>query len=589
MRNRTNELNRIYDTLKRISNAIVSVINVDITIVDNKLNRISGTGKYVEKTGEKLDDNCLFSYALKKGESFIIENPRQHEACNNCEKKLICNEWAQVCCPIKVDNKIEGIIGLIAFNKEQKEIIGKNKENLLEFLSRMADLIASKIKENRKTEEIQLMAQELEILVNSMDTGVIFTDDIGRIKRYNSISKEMFNLNYDDSILEFIDNISLGKMKNKKCQIQNKEFKYDVGDIKYRAFYNAKPIIISKKVTGFIFTFNKMKEIIKVVNDIASTNMITTFEDIVGKSKEINIVKDYSKKIAKGTSTVLIQGESGTGKELFARAIHYNSERKNCPFVAINCTAIPENLIESELFGYEEGAFTGAKKGGKIGKFELANKGTIFLDEIGDMPLNLQTKLLRVLQESAIERIGSNSLIPVDVRIITATNKNLEQKVEDKEFREDLFYRLNVIPINLPTLKERVEDIDILAYNFLKKFNYKLDRDIKSIDDSVIKLFKGYRWPGNIRELENVMEYAVNMCTKDVIHIDSLPKKLIQCNGNNDYNSNNDIVPLKQLEKYEIIKAIDKYGKNNNGIKKACDELGISRATIYRKIKKYGI
>lgn len=582
-----NELKNIYDTLISVCNAIVSVINVDITIVDRDLNRVAGTGKYVMKIGEQLNKDCLFAYALEKGEKFIIENPRFHDACSICQRKDNCKEWAQVCCPIEVDDKIIGIIGLIAFNKTQKDIILRNKDNLLDFLSNMADLIASKIKENRISEEISLMANELKTIVNSIDTGIISTDNKGNILRYNSVAKEIFNLDNlkYKNISKLITKITTDDIKK---NVNNKEFTYILNNKKYRGFYSIKSIILNEKVTGFIFTFKKMKEIIKFVNDVASTNLVTTFDDIIGDSIEINNVKEYAKRISEGTSTVLIQGESGTGKELFARAIHYNSERAKYPFVAINCSAIPENLIESELFGYEEGAFTGAKKGGKLGKFELANKGTIFLDEIGDMPLNLQAKLLRVLQEGAIERVGGNNLIPVDVRIIAASNKLLEQKVYDKEFREDLFYRLNVIPIFLPPLRNRKEDIEVLANNFLTKYNYKLNRSIDRIETEVINIFMNYNWPGNVRELENVVEYAVNMCSDNKIKYIDLPRRFKETKVTK-FKEVNNITKLKDLEKNEIIKAIRKFGNSKDGLKKAADELGISRATIYRKIKLYNI
>lgn len=585
------ELKCINDTLNSICNAIVSVINVDITIVDNELNRITGTGRYVGSIGEQLSSNCIFAYAIKRGESFIIENPRLHEACSSCNSINECSEFAQVCCPIKVDDNIAGIMGLIAFNEKQREIILANKENLLEFLSRMSDLVATKIKENRKTRKVNLMARELEILVNSMDSGVVSTDENGMILRYNLIAGEMFNMGEAErpirSITDIIEGISIQKIKENKCHIYNNEFSYYGKGHRYRGFYNAKPIMVEDNVTGFIFTFNKINELIKVVNDLASANMIITFDDIIGKSSEIKTVKDYAKKIAKGKSTVLVQGESGTGKELFARAIHYESDRRNHPFVAINCTAIPENLIESELFGYEEGAFTGARKGGKIGKFELANKGTIFLDEIGDMPLNLQAKLLRVLQGNVIERVGGSNSIPVDVRIIAASNKLLEEKVKEKEFREDLFYRLNVIPIHLPPLRARLDDIEILAYSFLQKFNQKLNRYIEAIEPSVIELFRSYRWPGNVRELENVIEYGVNMAAGSVIRVLDLPRRIKENDGVQESSREEVLIPIRELEKAEIEKALNIFGNNSEGIERAAQALGISRATIYRKLKSY--
>lgn len=586
------ELNKIYDTLVKVSNAIVSVINVDITIVDKNLNRITATGKYISSIGKKIDKSCLFAYALECGKSFIIENPREHIACEGCQNKANCKEYAQVCCPINVDGNTVGIIGLIAFNEKQKNIILEKKENLLDFLNRMADLIASKLKEDKKTKEITLMAKELEILVNSIDTGVIFTDESGNIVRYNLIADEIFQLNKNKikNINEIIDNLSIKDLSAiEKNLHKNKTFNYEINNTKLRGIYNAKPIILNKKIIGYIFTFNKMKEIIKVVNDITGNNRVTTFEDIIGESREISLVKNYAKKISKGTSTVLIQGESGTGKELFARAIHFSSNRKNYPFIPINCGAIPENLIESELFGYEEGAFTGAKKGGKIGKFELAHKGTIFLDEIGDMPIHMQTKLLRVLQENVICRIGGNTLIPIDVRIIAATNKNLEKKVEEGEFREDLYYRLNVIPINLPPLRERLDDIKILASKFLDRFNIKLNRNITKFSKDVITLFLNYNWPGNVRELQNVVEYAVNMSTDSIITIDDLPKRFKNMHLGININNDNKITPVSELEKQEIIKALKIYGSSKAGINQAAKALGISRATIYRKIKLYGL
>lgn len=583
------ELKSIRDMLKSICNAIVSVINVDITIVDNELNRITGTGRYVESIGEQLSSNCIFAYAIRKGESFIIENPRLHEACRSCNNINGCGEYAQVCCPIKVDDNIVGIMGIIAFNETQRNTILANKENLLEFLNRMSDLIAAKIKENRKTQKVNLMARELEILVNSMDSGVISTDEKGQIVRYNLLASEMFNINIQGeakkNIEDIIKDISIECIKQNKCHLYNKEFSYYRKGYRYRGFYNAKPIMVEDNITGFIFTFNKINELIKVVNDIASTNMVIDFDDIIGKSSEIVMVKEYAKRISYGKSTVLIQGESGTGKELFARAIHYESDRKNHPFVAINCSAIPENLIESELFGYEEGAFTGARKGGKIGKFELASRGTIFLDEIGDMPLNLQAKLLRVLQENAVERVGGNSSIPVDVRIIAASNKALENMVRESEFREDLFYRLNVIPIHLPPLRARLEDIETLAHAFIIKFNQKLSRYIEIIDPSVIELFKSYKWPGNVRELENVIEYGINMSMDNRIKLEDLPRRLKENIIPKESEGEEVLTPIKELERAEIEKALRIYGSSSEGIERAAKALGISRATIYRRLK----
>lgn len=587
------ELINISSNVQRIAEAIESVINVDVTIIDDKLNRIAATGLYIKNIGNKVSENTVIAYALHGGEAFIIENPRLHKACEKCEAKYGCKEHAQVCCPIKVNGKVKGVIGLIAFDQDQKRSIISNKENLLEFLTRMSDLIATKLVEEKKTHKINLLAKELEVLLDSIDMGVVSVDIKGNILHYNSKSMSIFDIKSkgeDISHIEkLLDNLELQSIIESKKQIKNKQFYYNVNGNSLRGIYNANPILVEGEVVGLVLTFSKMNEIINVVNQVTGTNLEMTFDDIIGESSSIGSVKKYAGKAAKSTSTILIQGESGTGKELFARAIHFSSHRRNSPFIPINCAAIPENLLESELFGYEEGAFTGAKKGGKTGKFELANQGTIFLDEIGDMPLHLQTKLLRVLQENLIERIGAKRFIPIDVRIIAATNKNLDDMVREGAFRDDLYYRLNVIPIYIPPLRERKADIHVLADRFLDKFNCKLNKNILKIDEEVINIFMEYCWPGNVRELENTIEYSVNMASSDSITKNDLPKRIRIPEYKIGSKNEERIIPIKELEKKEIIKAIEKFGRSKKDIEKAAKSLGISRATIYRKIREYNL
>ena len=279
----------------------------------------------------------------------------------------------------------------------------------------------------------------------------------------------------------------------------------------------------------------------------------------------------------------MILGESGTGKELFARSIHEMSERKNEPFIAINCAAIPENLLESELFGYENGAFTGARKNGKPGKFELANGGTIFLDEVGDLSLHLQPKLLRVIEYGQIERIGGVKAIKLDVRIIAATNKDLEVMVQNGEFREDLFYRLCVIPITIPSLRKRPEDIILLAEFFQNKYNEKFNKNITSISEKFKKRLLLYDWPGNVRELENVIEYSVNVETSNILTMSSIPSKIVS--KNEAYEDMN----LKETRKKYIEDLLHKHGNTLKAKQKIADELGVSLSTLYRDLKKYNL
>jgi transcriptional regulator with PAS, ATPase and Fis domain len=297
----------------------------------------------------------------------------------------------------------------------------------------------------------------------------------------------------------------------------------------------------------------------------------------------MNELKAMALHVAPSKATLLIQGESGTGKELLARAIHQSSNRKGHAFIAINCGAIPESLLESELFGYEEGSFTGARRGGKLGKFELAHKGTIFLDEIGDMPLHLQVKILRVLQERRVERIGSTRSIPLDVRVIAATHRDLEYMVKTGEFREDLYYRLNVIPLTIPPLRERLEDVPVLIEFYLNYYSTVTDRSVSGITQEVIEILTHYPWPGNVRELGNVIEYCVTMVAGGEITAEILPKRVKLGIKSASQNSS---LNLKLLEREMIMKAlalVDSEGHKDDAAKL----LGISRATLYRKIKEY--
>ena len=310
-----------------------------------------------------------------------------------------------------------------------------------------------------------------------------------------------------------------------------------------------------------------------------------SFDKIVGNSPRFAEVKKAGYKASKTMFPVLLTGETGTGKEVFANAIHNNGERREKPMVSINCAAIPNELLESELFGYEEGAFTGAKKGGKKGKFELASGGTLFLDEIGDMPLGMQAKLLRVLQEKEIEKIGGYKPIPVDVRIIAATRKNLPQMIEAGEFREDLYYRLNVIHIELPPLRERREDIVELASYFLNRLNSDYKSGI-SLSPEVRDCFVNYDWPGNIRELDNVIKSAYAACEDFLIQLSDLPSKMVSR-----HQLSEEVVGGKKLnqmmEEYERGLLTDVLKNCNWNCQMAANELGIHRSALYKKIAKY--
>ncbi|MBN8200918.1 MULTISPECIES: sigma-54 interaction domain-containing protein [Bacillaceae] len=395
-----------------------------------------------------------------------------------------------------------------------------------------------------------------------------------------------------------------GVIENSRMHIVAESGKEEIADLQYiRGNYmiaNRIPIFSGGEVIGAFGTvfFRDTKEWMQMNSHVKS--MLTkiqsyiqeidpsvkySLDDILGNSSQIHSLKEKVKMVAASDISVLIRGESGTGKELFAHSIHQLSNRSHQPFVKINCGAIPEHLLESELFGYEEGAFTGAKKGGKKGKFQLADGGTLFLDEIGDMPLNMQVKLLRALQEGEIESVGSTSSVKVDVRIIAATNRPLEKMMEEKRFREDLFYRINVVPFMVPSLRDRMEDLSLLIDSFIKKITKKSGKRISAIEDEVIEKFHQYSWPGNIRELENVIEASIHLTNNESITTESLP----------DYMKESAVYPvgkknlkdiLEETEKRILTQSLTKY--NHDRIE-AAKALGISKSSMYEKLKKYGI
>jgi len=365
-----------------------------------------------------------------------------------------------------------------------------------------------------------------------------------------------------------------------------------VESLRYGAYdYFPKPIDqqrLELSIKNAIIAYDLTKEIQNLKENVQREY---SFDNIITADGKMQDVFKLVTKVLDNDITVLIYGESGTGKELIARAIHYNGKRKDKPFIVVNCASIPRELLESELFGHERGSFTGAHQR-KLGKFENAKDGTIFLDEVGELEMLLQAKLLRVIQQREFERVGGNELIKTNVRIISATNRDLKIAVEEKQFREDLFYRLNSFPIFIPPLRQRRADILVLAEHFLEEFNEKLGKHIKGFSKKALKLIYEYDWPGNIREMENTIERCIIICDKDIIDDEDLPTHLRSENksGNIDYSGNmfsdDTIVPFEKIKEESIRHAL-KVTKGN--IVEAAKKLQLGRATIYRLMEKYSI
>lgn len=585
-----NGLKDIKDEIQNIAEAMLSVLNIDVTIVDENLTRIAGTGIYLDKIGEKVSGYSAFKKCLEEQVLIYIDDSEKNDICKVCSNNGECKEHAEVCCPITLDGYAYGVVGLIAFNNEQSSIISNNSKDLINFLGKMADLISSKLKAQNKTEELELEKKKLEILLNNMNKAIVSIDKKGNIDKYNVKFRDIFNIEdkklEKGNIFQLLDFIKKPSVKDFE-KYKTGTFYYKKQNRNFKGIYNISEIVVNKKLKGYVIDFIENKEAIKNYNKINKDYKIT-LDNIISTSEIMEHTKQKALIASKSNSTVLITGESGTGKELFARAIHNHSDRSDYPFVAVNCAAIPDNLLESELFGYEEGAFTGAKKGGKLGKFEIAQKGTIFLDEIGDMSLHLQGKLLRVLQERELDKIGSGSNILIDVRVIAATNKNLEELVKNGQFREDLYYRLKVIPLMLPPLRNRKDDIPLLIDYMIKEYSQKLNKDVIGMEDDVRTALVDYSWPGNVRELQNIIEYSINMSISNLLTLDIIPNN-IKYKYYDDKCHKEEISTLADLEKEEIIKALNKfknYKKDKDLVAKA---LGISRATLYRKLEKYNL
>jgi transcriptional regulator with PAS, ATPase and Fis domain len=420
-----------------------------------------------------------------------------------------------------------------------------------------------------------------------MDSGIIVLDGEGIVKQLNDHGrkilkghditgasiKELARTGFDwESLLH----------SGKGCMDRELFLQIPKGDA-VQVVASIRPIEGAKgEVAGYVVGFNEINRIRNLVNEMAGSHALFTLQDIIGVSPSLQQAKKLAMKAARNRSTVLITGETGTGKELFAQAIHNHSDRQNRPFLTINCGAIPRELLESELFGYVEGSFTGAAKGGRPGKFELANGGTVFLDEIGDMPTDMQVKLLRVLQSGEVTRIGEHKPHSVDVRIVAATNADIKQAFLRGNFRQDLFYRLNVFPIVIPPLRDRPEDTVPLAHHFLERRRSVVNNRITGFTQDAENVLVNYNWPGNVRELENVIERLLSLVDEEFI----TPKHLsfLKVKTGRDPASNPREALLVFSERQVILDTLQSIGFN---IAQAARMLGISRPTLYKKIRKY--
>ena len=460
----------------------------------------------------------------------------------------------------------------------------------------IANAIESALKIEKKVNELKINNKFLNTIIESISDGLIVINKTGKITHLNSIAGKILGKEPLEAIGKQIDKLIrinfslLNVLNNGKGYLEKEIIVTPLYDKK-----NSQQYLLTEKVVedsegepqGVTALFKEMEKVHRLVGNFIGVNTRYNFSSIIGNNIKLTKAVNLAKAASTNSCKVLIQGESGTGKEIFAQSIHNNSNRKNKPFIAINCAAIPRALVESELFGYEGGAFTGAKKEGRPGKFELVEGGTLFLDEIESMPLEAQPKLLRILESNQLTRIGGTKIIPTDVRIISSSKKDLFLMAEEGKFREDLYYRLNTITIVIPSLRERKDDIPVLVEYFCNKIGQQFGKNKIVLDKEVLKLLCNYNWPGNIRELENILERAILLSKGNCINTDVIPenvKHFLTVNLN--IKDKKEIDSLINIEKEAIFKVL-KDAKGN--ISKASRVLEIDRSTLYRKIKKFKI
>ncbi|EOU6933839.1 sigma 54-interacting transcriptional regulator [Escherichia coli] len=578
-------LMQIQPTIQRFARMLASVLQLEVEIVDENLCRVAGTGAYGKFLGRQLSGNSrLLRHVLETKTEKVVTQSRFDPLCEGCDSKENCREKAFLGTPVILQDRCVGVISLIAVTHEQQEHISDNLREFSDYVRHISTIFVSKLLEDQGPGDN--ISKIFATMIDNMDQGVLVVDDESRVQFVNQTALKTLGV---------VQNNIIGKPIRFRPLTFESNFTH--GHMQHIVSWDDKSELIIGQLHNiqgrqlFLMAFHQSHTSFSVANAPDEPHI----EQLVGECRVMRQLKRLISRIAPSPSSVMVVGESGTGKEVVARAIHKLSGRRNKPFIAINCAAIPEQLLESELFGYVKGAFTGASANGKTGLIQAANTGTLFLDEIGDMPLMLQAKLLRAIEAREILPIGASSPIQVDIRIISATNQNLAQFIAEGKFREDLFYRLNVIPITLPPLRERQEDIELLVHYFLHLHTRRLGSVYPGIAPDVVEILRKHRWPGNLRELSNLMEYLVNVVPSgEVIDSTLLPPNLLN-NGTTEQSYVTEVseahlslddaggTALEEMEKQMIREALSRH----NSKKQVADELGIGIATLYRKIKKY--
>jgi sigma-54 dependent transcriptional regulator, acetoin dehydrogenase operon transcriptional activator AcoR len=589
------KLHRQNQDLIEISKPVMEMIEISVrgtgfivTIADRKVRVLETLGdtdilKMARK--RKYVPGCLREtvYSGTNAIALALETGKPIQLTGAEHYNVNYHQWTCSSAPIK-DNQGK-IIGLITLSGHS---MGRHKHTLA-LVSSAASTIESQLRVRALVEKDQRLNSMLKWIYNSLTDGFIAIDNTLEITHLNSTALAMLKLNNVSSVIgRRLDEIAILD-DNFMQTFENKEH-FDPGEINFKSSEGIQTYMCRVdpiqsevyKLMGMILIMSEKRQMINMVKKISGNYAKYEFKDIKGADTELKRQIELARIASKTNSRVLICSESGTGKELFAQAIHNHSNRSKEPFVAISCAAIPRDLIESELFGYKGGAFTGAKSKGMMGKFELANKGTLFLDEVNGLSLELQAKLLRVLQQNEITRLGDTRTIPVDVRIIAASNADLLEEVELGNFREDLYYRINVVEIFIPPLRDRKDDIKLLVHHIMDRQSREMNIAKPRVSTEALKVLKNYPWSGNIRELENVCERALLLSQGQTIRKGHLPLRHRRIKGEKTQVTKS----INQNNRELILTTLQRCGGNSS---MAARKLKIARSTLYRKLKEYGI
>lgn len=566
------QLESVRSGIEHFVSAAAEAFRVEAAVFNQESSLFFCTPTYLKKKGNAV--HYTFIQDVIVNGSVLVTEPGKMPSCIGCRFNEHCPSTMEILCCIHSGTEVAGVISFTSFTKEGQKRISENTDIYLNAITKLSSLIGEYLQQFSGDSTAADTEKLIESLMSLCEQPLLLTDPNGVVLRYNQLA---------DKILKFC-NVSSTSLR----QIFSEDMARRITS--GNDLFEKKASIgenTAKVTTRSIYSQNHLHSILVRLSNEFYENLPESgaFERLIGSSHAFVHIQNLIKRVADSPTPILITGETGTGKELVARSFHEQSRRNKYPFVAINCSSIPENLFESELFGYEEGSFTGAKKGGKMGRIEMAQGGTLFLDELGEMPLSVQPKLLRVLQEYELERVGSTKKIHLDIRIVAATNRDLREMIKEGKFREDLFYRISVINVKLPPLRDRKEDIIPISLNYLERLKTKMTTPLRTISHEAEQAFLSYSWPGNIRELQNVVEYAANLCDSDTLTLADLPEHMRGLEECPDTEKQKE-TPLPDSQEKQILDLLSTYGHTLEGKKKIAADLGISLRTLYRKLNK---